>query len=680
MTKIWLKTEWKRAAAMLPMILKRAAALLLILCMAVGAAVFCVLMTSSHADNSPIRIGYTASDNTLTDMVVSYVQEMEAIKELCSIERVSKEDGIRLLQEGALSAFVALPDDIVEEILSGKNAPATVYMTDDGAVKNLLFRELADAAVGMLQTAQAEIYAVSYILDDEAYADYALVQKLYDDINRFNLGMVAGRDDLFKPKTVSVTENDTYVVYYASAALAIYMLLAGAFFGSFFCLSATWRNMLEKRLYTSRPWQVICAFLAGLMPMVVVTVLPFAALILPPVREQTAVDLSWEVISLIGMSAAMNVLYFMLLYRILGEKRSALLTIGILAVLQAYLSGCIVPSVLLPDLAYGIGKYLPAAFFKKAFTVILSGEMQKASSAMFGLLVWSIMLLAANIIWAYIGIAHGDGVIKEAVPKRRTSVSAPPVVWVIFKRMIFKKSFLFSLALMAVASVLIVRLEERSDTTFSVAVFDESGEYEELLLAHDNLVRFQICNSADEVEELVLRDVSECGYVLPKSLTKDVIAGCANRTVTVYEDADSMCVPLVNEIVFQVVFCHASLEWYQDYLSAFCADLALTREAFANQIASGNTFDIEFVTVEANGAVNRDMGDNRTYSVIPVVAAAVFLCGILGVLTVIEDCRKGRFYKRGRGKTAAFTIVLPMITAAVFGGGLILLLEKVRIS
>lgn len=675
MTKIWLKTEWKRAAVMLPVILRRAVALLLVLGMVAGAAAFCAFVTSTQSDAPQIRIGYSAADNALTDMVVSYVQEIESVKELCSIERVSNEDGLQLLQEGALSVFVALPDDIVEGILSGKNKPATVYMADDGAVKGLLFRELADAAVGMLQTAQAEIYAVSYLLDEEAYADHALVQKLYDDINRFNLGIAAGREDLFKAKTVSVTENDTYVIYYASAVLVIYLLLVGAFFGDFFCHSDTWRRMLEKRLHTSRAWQVICGFLAGLLPMFVVTALPLAALILPFVREQVSVGLSWEVILLIGMSAVQNVLYFMLLYQILGEKRSALLAIGILAAVQAYLSGCIVPSVLLPDLAYAVGKYLPAAFLKRAFSVVLSGEMQKGSLAMLGLFVWSIVLLAANMVWASIGVMHDDGIIKEAVLKKKASVSVPPVVWVIFKRMILKKSILFSLAFMAGVSVFIVRLEEKSDTTFCVAVFDESGEYEELLLAHDALVRFWICSSADEVEELVLKDVSECGYVLPKSLTKDVIAGRANRTVTVYKDADSVCVPLVNEIVFQAVFRHASLEWYQDYMSAFCGSLALTKEAFADQIALGNTFGITFVTVEANGAINPEMEDHRTYSVTFVVLIAVFLCGVLGVLTMIEDYRKGRFCKRARGKLAILTIMLPMLTTVLFGSALVLLLD-----
>ena len=43
------------------------------------------------------------------------------------------------------------------------------------------------------------------------------------------------------------------------------------------------------------------------------------------------------------------------------------MVLGVLAVLQAYLSGCIIPSVLLPEAVQAVGRVLPAAMIK-AFT------------------------------------------------------------------------------------------------------------------------------------------------------------------------------------------------------------------------------------------------------------------------------------------------------------------------
>lgn len=679
MNKIWMKTEFKRAVVTLPAILKKAVLLLLVCSMAAGAAAFCA--TAHDADASRMRLGYVASDNALTDMVVAYVQEIESVKELCSIERVSdEEEGLRLLQEGELAVLAVLPDDIVGEILTGSNAPVTVYMGADNAlgngsyanVKSLLFQELADAAVGMLETAQAEIYAVPYILGGELFADVELVQSLYDDINRFNLITVTGREELFRTKTVSMTENDTYVIYYGSALLTLYLLFVGVFLRDFFCRSDLWENILEKRFGISRSWQVICGFLAGLLPMAVTGFLPFVALVVPYVGGHFHVVPSWSMACLMLLATVLGVMYFMLIYRALGEGRNALLAIGILTVIQGYLSGCLVPSALLPDLVYGVGKYLPAAYVKSAFTVILSGDAQRLSSAVSGLLVWSIVLFAANLAKAYSNVPHYDRASKWAKLSKSGAVRVPPVILVLLKRMLLRRGVLVSLALMAAISVFIARLEEKSDTTLYAAVFDESGEYEKLLCAHEGFARFQVCESADEVAELVLRGKAECGYVLPQDLTKDLAALRANRTVTVYEGVDSVCVPLVNEVLFNAIFRHASLAWYEDYMSEFGRDSAFAQKTIARQIELGKTFAIEFVMVGKNGAAAPAVGNKRTYPVLTVVAAAVILCGVQGLLTAMDDSRRGRFYKRGRIKLMVLTIALPMLAAGVLGGALLL--------
>lgn len=667
---------------MLPVIWKRAALLVLALCTAAGAAAFCVTAGKQAQDEGLLRVGYAAADNAVTDMAVSYVRQMESVKELCSIERVSEDEGFRLLREGALAAFVLLPEDIVGEIISGKNTPVTVYLSADNApeggaygnLKTLLFRELADSAVGMLETAQAEIYAVQYLLGDMFYADNELVQKLYDDINRFNIAAASGRENLFRTKTVSATENDTYVIYYGSALLTLYMLLAGLFFGGFFCHSEMRRNMLEKRLGVSRLWQVICGFLAGLVPMCAAGILPFLALALPFVRERLNVRFSLGMIGLLFLAMAFGVLYFMLIYEIFGGKRGALAAIGIIVLVQGYLSGCFVPSALLPDLAYDVGRYLPAAFLKAAYTVVLSGDMQKFSLAVLGLFVWSVVFFILNflvrkLVCVYSIPLHSDSPLRE-------HTFIPPVMLVLLKRMLLKKSILITLALMAAASVLITRLEAQSDNTVSAAVFDEGGAYEELLLAHRGIVRFRICESVEEVEELVLKDEAECGYFLPKTLTEDIAAGRANRTVTVYEDVDSVCVPIVNEVVFNAVFRHASLAWYQDYMASFYKASALVEKAFSSQITDGKTFGIELVTLGEGGALRAPLEDGGTYPVLRVVSAAVILCGIQGFLTALEDCRRGRLYKRGKIKLAVMMVVLPMFAAAAVGGVLLWCLPK----
>lgn len=657
---------------MLPGIVKKAALLLLAFGAAAAAAVFFVGLAGKKQDAPDLKVGYSAAESQITDMVVDYVRDIESVKELGTIEKVSIEEGMQSLRKGELDALVELPDDIVGEILSGSNAPAKVYISDGGTVKNLLFRELADAAVGMLETAQAEIYAVGYILGGAVYDDSELINNLYGDINRFNISAATGREDIFKKKTLSVTENDTRVIYYASAALAVYMLIVGIFFEAFFCHGASWRNMLEKRLDTLRLWQLACGFLAGIIPMLIMVLMPLAILamlaLMPAFKGSASPALSLAAFALMLFVSAFCVLYFTFIYAILGKRRSALLAIGIMAAVQGYMSGCFVPSVLLPDLVYGVGKYLPAAFLKEAFRIILTGDPHNFSHAAMGLLAWNAAFFIADGICFYKNDMRYGTAAENVILSGSKALRIPSPVWVIFKRMILKKGILASLFLMAAASAFIARLEEKSDTTFTAAVFDESGEYERLLSAHEGLVRFYLCESEDEVQKLVLKDNAECGYILPKNLTKDIISGRANRTLTVYEDSDSMCVPLVNEVVFNALFRHASLEWYKDYMVGFGADLSVIEKLFDEQIESGKTFGIELVTLREDGAAKQDTEDKRTYPVEAVVLAAVILCGIQGLIIAVWDYKKGRFGRCARLKLAALTITLPMIAAGVVGG------------
>ena len=128
-TIVWLQMEFKRAAAMLPLILRRAMILTAVCLIAAGMIAFCVkTMWAKHSEESKLRIGYTAEENMVTNLAVSYVQNMESIQSICSLEAVTEQEGKQLLENGVLSALIVLPPDVMNEILSGSNTPATLYL------------------------------------------------------------------------------------------------------------------------------------------------------------------------------------------------------------------------------------------------------------------------------------------------------------------------------------------------------------------------------------------------------------------------------------------------------------------------------------------------------------------------------------------------------------------------
>lgn len=707
--RIWIQTEYKRAAVMLPSILKRAVMLVAACLIIAGVAAFCAGVLLSHGNEEyKLKVGYTAEENQITALVVAYVQSMESVKSLCSLESVTEQEGSERLQNGELDALIVLPDDVVNEILSGSNTPAVLYLPQRhgnasagglSAVSGMLFEELASAGIGMLGTAQAEIYASDAILQ-ELSAQYGsgifedgFLQSVYDDINRFNLEAVAGREKLFRSKTLSLTENDTYVVYYGSALFTVYVMLAGLFSGRFCKRSSLQQTMAERRVGVRYSVQLAARCLAGFWLMSVVLLLPFLALavlavlaLIPQTGSVLAVEVTWQGLVSLFLIISFMTVYFMMIYQIVEKRGSALVVIGILAVLQAYLSGCLIPAVLLPGAVAAVGRLLPAAMVKRGFTILFTGDTQAFSYVAAGLCAWGVCLFLCTVLSMHIGERN-----KSAAADRGetgTKIRIPSLAMVMLRRLMHRKSMWLSLGIIVVLSAVLMEVEQSSKTQIRAAVFDESGDYAELLKAYDGLVLFEEYESDAAVQNAVLKGDVECGYILSKALTEDMTMLCADRDILVYQDADAVAVPVVNEILFERIFRQASLKWFEDYIAQSSVIRALgidgervreiAKDCFDRELLASTTFRFEIQRLDIGDAAVGDNGsgadaEKRTiYPVYMVAVVAVILCTLQGILQVAADIREQNFYKRNRLAVSALTLVLPVLLGVICAGLIIM--------
>lgn len=664
---------------MLPLILRRAMILTAVSLMAAGMIAFCVKTVWANDNELPkLRIGYAAEENMMTNLAVSYIQNMESIQSICSLEAVTEQEGKQLLESGALSALIVLPPDVMNEILSGSNTPAALYLppksagalSDGGlrAVGELLFEELATAGMGMLGTAQAEIYAAEAVFQE---LSAEALQSLYDDINQFNLKTVTGREKLFQTKTLSLTENDTYVVYYGSAFLTVYGLLAGLFFGVFCKRSSLQQTMAAKRIGVGYAAQFAVRCQAGFLLMLLTLLLPFGLLIviLPRLDKFLTIHLTaYGVIALFFMILFLTV-YFMMIYQIVEKRESALVVIGISAVLQAYLSGCFIPSVLLPQAVVSIGKLLPAAMLKKGFTILLTGEAQGLAYIVTGLLIWG-LLLFLTAVWS---MQNGGKRSANVRPKVNAGkISVPSLGMVLFRRFLHRKSIWLSLLCILVLSMSITKVEQNAQTQIRAAVYDASGAFTELLCAYNGLVQFELYESDAQVQDAVRKGKVECGYILPATLADEMTAQEARRAILVYQDADALAVPVVNEILFERIFRQVSFTWFVDYAVQGNAvgqtemDIesvkAVIADCFYKEIQDGTTFRFEVQRLNLESRVPETQQTKRTmYPSYLVAAIAVVLCTLQGILQVVMDFREQNFYRQNRFAVSAFTLFYPIL-------------------
>ncbi len=389
---IWFVTEWKRAVAQLPVLLKRLVIFVIACVVLMGLTVFGTrqIWSGNNTRKTTVRIGYVAPEDMLTKLAVSYVEQLESVKSWCSLEKTTVDKGMALLENGALTALLILPDDLVNEILTGSNAPVTVYLPEsvDASVTNSkVFEELANAGVGMLQTAQAEIYAAETLAGEAGVKN--LLEEMYYDINRFNLSIALTRESLWENISWSVTGNHTYAVYYGSAFFAVYLLVAALFIGNFCKRNHLQQFMAWRRLGIPFAWQLASQWSALLLLMALVGVLPFCLLLYPPFAELLSVVFTPQMAVAVFFVLALSAMYALMVYQYVGEHQRAVLVLGLLALAQGYAAGCIIPSVLLPQGIAAVGAFVPAAYIKAAFTMLFTGSTQNFSEVILGLAVWS---------------------------------------------------------------------------------------------------------------------------------------------------------------------------------------------------------------------------------------------------------------------------------------------------
>ncbi len=663
---------------MLPVVLKRAVVPIIVFFAIIGMIAFCAFNNVEESSGEPlVRIGYAANDDMLTRLAISYVESMESVKSLCSLEKMTVADGKSRLEEGELSALIVLPENVVEEILSGSNTPATVYLPKsaaNGAGENVtgsrIFEELANSGIGMLQTAQAQIYAATDL--SVKFGQGERLQSMYDDINRFNLKLVGGREKLFKRKLLSATENNSYAVYYAGAFLALLALLAGMFIGGFSKRPRLQQRMIKRRAGVTYLMQLLCRAMAALPLILIILAVPFLLPLFPKVRDLLSYAFSGrnavELLAVTMVCLLFAAIYAQLVYQLVEEAQGALVVFGILAVFQGYMAGCFIPTPLLPDIVIGIGKYLPASYLRSGFTMLFTGNMGRFSEAITGLLIWCVVCLL--LAWATMPYLGNE---DDLIPMHKVTYVSfkTQLFFILFKRIIHQKSLWVCLGITVAVSAAVASAERASQTRIYTAVYDETGVFESELSEYDGLVSFVVCENEGEVKRLVLSGDVECGYVLPQNL-EDAFADSNSRNlITVYEDGDAVTARIVDEVLYGTLFEKEAYSWFAEYMAGCEGFEGLTEssvyEALRPHMTGKTTFRLDIKRIGTEEAKTDESMGNVTFPVYYAVIAGVFLCTMQGMAQVLIDVKKNRFYKRNRIITSAITIVQPAMLGAVAG-------------
>lgn len=660
----WFRTEYQRAVAILPRLIVTSAVITVSLGI-VLTGLWSIMETRQKEQQSKLKIGYVAEDDILTKLLVSYVAGLDSVDEWCRFVSVTEEEGKEDLQEGKLAALLILPDNVIDEILSGSNTPATLLLPQESSALGIVFEELADAGVRMLSAAQGEIYAVYELASVLGLSEQQLLS-MCDDINAYNLGLVMERESWFQKQKISITGNEEMAVYYGSALVACFWLLCVVLFGNYVKHSEQEVLLTWKRLGVSPVIQVLGRTLLTAM-LLFLCMLPLAGLwMLPWLRDMLVPVFTWQSMLLLLLALLCVASYDLFLYQICENHRIAVVLIGLLTVVQGYVSGYLIPTVLLPQSIQRLASYVPANYVRQTISIFFSGNTENVGKISSGLLISGLCFLMINLIIMYgktRSYASGSSNVRLSRKGRKIRLTGT-VFGIYARRLLYRKSFWCSLVVIALLSVVLTSMERQSETTITAAIYDESGEWEALLCDYEGYIRFLACDSEEEVRELVLHDEVECGYWIPEDFSERLQTGTARRSIAFYKDSDALMADTVNEILFEQLFMQLSKEWFADYLSE--ADGLLT--VLEQKMTDGSTFMIEkeYWQTEVRQSTT-EKEERTTYPIVMVILSAVILCGLSGAWEAGADYHRYHFFKRN-GKTMVLISVLqPMICGVIMG-------------
>lgn len=675
----FLQTEYKRAAVRLPGILLKAA---IPVCIA-GMAVFCMQKWFRDVPKEKIKIGFSAEESTYTDYGLRFVEGMDSTKAYCSLEKTGEQAGKEAVKDGSLQALLVLPENTVEGILNGNNVQAKLYLADKTDLQGLVLETLLQAGVGSLQTAQGEIYTVSrlagiYGLDGEQ------IQSMYNDVDAANLKLYLNREQYFRTRRLSRTENEGAVNYYGSSLLALYFLLTGLFFSAYLLRDGMQEKIIAGRAGIPVGMQLAARFLVLFSGTVCLGALILSGMLLLPGRTVT-LRLSLQTVSVL-ICGLLAVSAWTLLLSCFTEKKSVFpLPVILTAALLGYGAGCVVPRALMPGVMQRLTAYNPVWYLKKAFLSLLSGNTEGTGKAAGILLGTAILCMGIAVLYKNLYKKENShaGVLESFHSMQRQKIHSLPHTGLpaaILRRTLCNRILWINLLFVLVCSSAVVNIEKKSQNQVTAVFYGAEEGLTQLLQEKTGLVTFESCASEEDVKKQVLQGKAECGYILQDNLQNELLDGNGNWSITVYENEESTLTKLVNEVLFERVFYQTSITWFEGYLAekGFIAEdggkgaadggvSGSVKDITDSIIRSGETFAVETLYLSDGQAEKSARSSASTYPVRVMAALCVMLCTLTGVLQLVQDKRAKRQHRYHRILIPVLTIGYPLLLGAAAG-------------
>lgn len=352
-------------------------------------------------DVMSFKLGVVMYDSSqLAGAVTDKVTNMTQISDAISFVFTDEKTAMEKLEEGQLMAVLVIPEDTADGILHGKNKPIQVVFPENSGFEAILLKEVADAASTLLSSSQAGIYSIR-----DFYNGHDASSHRKDAINRMNLKYInfaATGMNMFDSEEVIATGHIPLMAYYISGALVLFMLLLGMN-----CYSFIKRMPPDttKRLSLSGS-PLILQGLSEYIAIVLIMLTAIAVIIIPAILIMNIFGMSLSITGIFALLLIIPVFVLLsaaLIYfvsQITVHNMNRIMITFFLSLTMCFISGCFIPSVMLPDSIQLISYFLPARHMMDMAANMLSGSFD--IRALLASAAYAVLLLMLSIFCSHI--------------------------------------------------------------------------------------------------------------------------------------------------------------------------------------------------------------------------------------------------------------------------------------
>ncbi len=361
---LYFTLQMKRVIKIFPTVL----CTMVLLGFLLAVSVFALMKLESESDKMlKVKVGIVGEIDRYMGLDIEALVNVLSAKFGAEFVSVSEEEAKAQMHAGKMTAYVLVPEDLVDSIVSGENNSPITYVASEGqkGISGIVMDEVVGVISELITCPQSSILGMqNYLRENDRREE---LWPATDELNLIYIGAVANIYHVGTTEIVGMANQVSAGGYYVCSVLVIFLLLCGLNCGSLFTRK---KNALCKLLASKGQnvkMQVLGEYLAYflMVSLFFVMILSLVYVVkltdVLPIKELSRLEFADYLLfacKLMPVVAVITAMQFML-YELVDNIVSSILVQFLLAVAMGYVAGCYYPLSFFPKVVQKFGELTP---------------------------------------------------------------------------------------------------------------------------------------------------------------------------------------------------------------------------------------------------------------------------------------------------------------------------------